>query len=367
MALYIDTKFSGLLHLALFFPFFAIVVWRHHRVRGAGLAFDLALGALLIAGLGLPKYVENALVAGNPLYPFTLRLFGLVFAGATEAQTHFGGYSGYSGAVFTAPMAIPYMFGSWFTLSPVLWPDVRTGGFGWAFPFVLLPATLAVTLIRTWRREPTHVLPLWYLGVMALAMPTPYWGRYTLPAALVAIVFTGWGWSALPRLKGAACWLLAAVCTANLAFAGAQLWRHRDSYSWPGHLAEALAKSGPERATVRIIDWLWPEPVALFRELLPAGSVVVYDQSADYYTEYFPQRLQARVQYLSSADPAAFVDGVWRLRARLVGVARGSAAEKALVTSGAVLLAPAGRAKTNLYRMGARRRDAPDSGMDGAP
>lgn len=351
MALYCATKLSGLLHLGLALPLF---LWaaKSHRARGGAFAFDLALGAVVLLGLGAPRYVENALVAGNPIYPFALHLPLLGdFPGATEAREHFGGLPGYSGALFTAPYAIPYMLGSWFTLSPVFLPDVRAGGFGWVFPFAVIPATVAAWAVWLRRRAWAAVLPLVWLAFMALSMPTPYWGRYTLAAAMVGVISAGWGWEQLPRLKRTAAWGLCAVCLAGLGFALVQSWRHRDFYGWPAHLTEALAARYPESATVRVIDWLWPVEAALYRESLPEGAVVVYDESADYLSEYFPQKLQARVRYSSSKDPAAFAEKVVAVGARLVGVRQGSPAEGELKKRGAVFLAKAGRVGTHLYRL----------------
>jgi hypothetical protein len=352
MALYGATKLSGLLHLALAFPLFSWSVWTKHRGRGWALAHDLGWGALLVATLGLTRYVENALCTKSPVYPFSLRIpFGPVLEGATEAHQHFGGYQGYSGALFTSPSAIPSIFGSWYHLTPAFWPDVRTGGFGWVFAFLLVPASAVVWLVWARKKQWVTLLPLVWLALMALSMPTPWWGRYTIPAALVGLVCAGWGFANLPRFQKAAAWALALVSFAGLFFAAAQLWRHRDFYEWPGHLSEAWAASGPERAAVPVVGWLWTREASRLREALPEGALVIHDEAADFFSEYFPRRLQTRVEYLTSTRPAAFADAVYARRAALVAVRKDSLAEGELKRRGAKFVAPTPRCSAHLYTL----------------
>jgi hypothetical protein len=354
MALYAATKLSGLLHLALAFPLFAWAVWARHRARGGkALAWDLSWGALLYAGLGLPRYVENFLARGTPTFPFSLRIpFGPVLQGATEAHQHFQGYAGYSGALFTSPGAIPAIFGSWYHLRPNYWPDVRTGGFGWAFAFLVVPASALVWLVWTRRKNFRALLPLVWLALMALAMPTPWWGRYTLPAAMVGLVCTGWGWSQLPRFQRAAAWALSLVSLGGVLFIAAWVWHDRDFYGWPKHLAEAATKGHPARAEIQVTPWLWPPEASALREALPEGALVVHDDSADYFSEYFGRFLRARVDYVSPADARAFADAVYARKAAIVGVRKGGLAELELRARGATLLAPAPRTETALYTLG---------------
>jgi hypothetical protein len=367
MSLYCATKLSGLLHLGLIFPLFAWTFWTRHRARGArAVLWDFAWGALLLVGLGLPRYIENALATGDPTWPFTLHLpFGLTFPGATEAHAHFASYSGYSGAVFTSPNAVPYIFGSWYSLEPAYWPDVRFGGFGWVFAFVVVPGSALVWLWWLRLKRFAILVPLVWLALMALSMPTPWWGRYTLAAALAGLVCIGWGFANLPRFSAAAAWVLALVSWAGLVFVGHHLWRDREMYFWPARLPEAIAAGYPESAALKVVEWHWTRIAALYRESLPEGAPVIYDESADFFSEYFPQHLQAKVEFISSKDPHAFADAVYARHAALVAVRKDSPAEQELKSRGAHFFGSVPRTGGHLYRLsGAALPLAP---LPGAP
>jgi hypothetical protein len=354
MALYCATKLSGLLHLGLCVPLFAWCAWKRHRARGAAFFVDCAWGALVLVGLGLPRYIENALVTGDPTYPFTLHLpFGITLPGATEAHHHFGSYEGSSGALFSSPMAVPYIFGSWYHLTPVFWPDIRTGGFGWPFAFLLVPASGLVWLWWLKHKQWSLLLPLVWLALMALSMPTPWWGRYTLPAAIVGLVCSGWGFSQLwrwPKWQRAAAWALALSCYGGLGFAAQQLIAGRETYGWPARFFEALSAPYPESAALRVVDWSWTRIAALYREGLPEGALVIHDESADFFSEYFPQHLQAKVEFRSSKDAVAFAEYAVAKKAALVAVSKGSRAEAALKLRGWKFFGETPRAGANLYR-----------------
>ena len=154
------------------------------------------------------------------------------------------------------------------------------------------------------------------------------------------------------RFQKCAAWALAAVPFAGLTFVGVKLWSNRDFYGWPRALPLAASASSPASSELQITEWLWPTDAAKVREALPEGALVVHDDAADYFSEYFGRHLTGRVQYLSTAHPKAFADEVYARKAALVGVRKGSLAEGELKARGAKWLAEAPRTAEQLYTLG---------------
>lgn len=357
--LYVGTKFTGLFHLLLFAPVVAARVFvelRRAPLSRRWLALDVALSLAVFLLLGGPKYVHNLVYQGNPLWPFTMRvpLVGLTLPGLFDSSIVYG-YSGGRAEFFGMPGDLERLWKSWMHTEPVLWPDVRQGGFGPLFRWLLLPAVglllLGMFRRQNWRRGWAVLL----LFALTLAVPAAWWPRYTMAlaaAGLVALAIAHadirWTWARVALSFGAlALTLHGAWKTAYI------LVRDRNFYMWPTHFSAALAQDGSERATLRAVDWLWPTEWAHRREKeLGPGEVITYDESADFLAEYFSRDFHTRVEYLSSAGPPdLFLKRVLEARAKWVGVRAGSAAERALQSSGAERLFQAPRSATAIYRM----------------
>ncbi len=184
--LYLGTKHTGLFHLALYAPVLAIrgLVELRRSSSRARLFLDQLASVGLILLVGGHKYLQNALVKGNPAWPFIVTIPGVgPLPGENDASTQYGGPPGGRAAFFGIP-------GEWerfvFQLTEwnkaVYWPDLRDGYFGIAFTCLALPA-LVIGLVALWRR-PTRwsIAALWFLALAAVAVPSAFWPRYSMGA-----------------------------------------------------------------------------------------------------------------------------------------------------------------------------------------
>jgi hypothetical protein len=160
-----------------------------HRQRKLGEAV-LALAAAV--AIGAWKYVENLAVHGNPVWPVELTLGPIVLEGRSSvAELAAMGL----GEPMRSHGWARRIFDSWTTVFPDRYVyDMRAGGFGPIFAFVLFPAAVATLVAsRTSRsiasRAATVALPVVLICVATLASPGAYWARYTiaLPAALLVL------------------------------------------------------------------------------------------------------------------------------------------------------------------------------------
>ena len=361
MALYAGTKQSGLFHGAFLGPLFvarAAVAARAELARGGRLAplageALLALGALFWLGGGL-VYARNALVWGNPTWPYAARLpiLGLALPGPLDPARE------WTRPFFLTPGSLRQLVRSWWTLPPLLWPDIRGGGYGPLFRWLTLPCTglaAAALFRRPQRREGAAILGLFAL---ALAVPDAWWPRYALaaPAAALAALALVRSW-----IRGARAGRLLGAAAAALAVAGI-------AEGWPGYhvlplLGPAAQRTHAERATIRCIDWLWPEAAARRRETeLREGDAIAYDGGVYFLGQLWARDLRNRALYLPHpADgrrrpPSPSDDDAWMrtLRARgavWAAVARGSRAEHALSASGAEMLFELPRSSARMWRL----------------
>ena len=108
-----------------------------------------------------------------------------------------------------------------------------------------------------------------------------------------------------------------------------------------------------ERATHRVIEWLWPAEwkEAMHREF-QRGDVLAYDDSVYFLGEYFTPDFRTQVKYVpSTGDPVAYLQRLDELKARWAGVQSGSTAEQFLRARGAEFLFVAPVSRNALYRL----------------
>lgn len=359
MGLYVGTKMTGAFHLVMLAPWIAaqagLELW---RARGQRLrrAADVVLSAGGLAALSAFKYVQNLVVTGNPVYAWKTRvpLLGIELPGKFDPATFYDTMPGKNPLFFGANGTLQRLLDSWYREEPTFWPDVRTGGFGVLFAYLLVPAVLWLVIDLFRRRSWRQVLPILALWFASLMVPAPWWPRFVVGAAIAGLV-------ALGRAQGEISWAPAramlSVAIVVLAFAtfykgaSAQV-RQADLFMYPHQFDEALRRSPRQRQTLQVVDWLWPEQWARAREAeLQAGDVITYDESVNFLGDLFSPDYRTRVEYVPSANVEQFLARIDQLKPRWVGVQRGTRAEAALRQRGAEFLFVAPRSPMALYRV----------------
>ncbi len=358
LGLYIGTKMTGLFHLGLLAPWIAaragIELWRTqgHRPRKLG---DMALSVLGLLAVGSFKYIENTVVQGNPFYAFRVKLplFGEL-PGVYDPAQFYGTPAGKSPLFFGAEGTFEKLLRSWYVEPPVFWPDVRTGGFGPLFAWLLVPALLLLVLELLLRpRRWSQVLPIIALFFAAIVVQSPWWPRFIMGASIAGLVALGYVHAQI-SLRAARL----ALSVGFVALTGWTFWqgaeaqvRQADLFMYPKQFHAALTGSAEDRATLQVVNWLWPEQWAKAKEAeFQPGDVLVYDDSVYFLGEYFTSDYRNRPVYVPSRNVKNFLSRVDELDARWVGVQVGSAAERALKAKGAEFLFVAPISKNALYR-----------------
>jgi len=361
IALYVGTKQSGLFHGLFLGPI--LLARAGFEVRAAGrrgestwpLALEalLALAALFWLGGGL-IYLRNALVWGNPTWPYAARLpsVGIAWPGPLDPARE------WTRPFFLTHGSVAQLVRSWWRLPPLIWPDVRGGGFGPLFRWLTLPCTAIVAADMLRHRPRREALAIVGLFVLALVVPDSWWPRYALAAPAAAIAACSLVRVRLPvvgRPLGMAAVLLAVAGIVE---------------GWPGYhvlhlLGPALERNHAERVTLRCIDWLWPDSAARLRETeLRPGDAVAYDDAVYFLGELWARDLRNRVVYLphpadrhgqaraqSPAEDASWLRRLRAERAVWVAVGRGSRAEHALLQARARPLFDVPRSAARVWRL----------------
>ncbi len=161
----LGVKYNMLVAIALAAPVLAVALWRHGRF-----AASLRGGAVfVVAFLPLPAYwlVRNAVLTGEPLYPYTLGLGGLRALGTTPWEIVMLEGTAEAGKALPALFTEPARLLSFLFRDPGL--GSLNGGFGLVGWGLALPA-LAWALAGALRRR--EVLPafLWVTAVAVFAV-----------------------------------------------------------------------------------------------------------------------------------------------------------------------------------------------------
>jgi hypothetical protein len=288
-----------------------VVVALGYRARRLVPAATFVLTGVAV---GAAKYIENLLRHGNPLWPVRVKLGPVLLPGEHDLAEF-----------FVTGVPEPYLSMGWigrtfgsFLASPERYVyDMRIGGFGPLFVFVLLPALALLLRHDVLRRVG---LPVMLLSVCALATPGAYWSRYVLafPAALLVTFAVGTAsWE--PRARRA-------VDLVAAGFAAFGLWLALPGFTDGGPSLLALARMDPaarERAVNvdgRGADW--QHAMALLAE----GDTFAYDDSADLVGLLWHPEGGRRVVYMPHAmrSKEAARDWLEAERVRLVLLGDGS-------------------------------------------
>ncbi len=361
LGLYAGTKMTGAFHLLMLGPWVAVrgalELWeaRGERWRRAG---DMALSLLALMAVGSFKYFQNLWKTGNPLWAFKVKvpLLGTELPGLFDPAVFYGTPPGESPLFFGAPGAFAHLLRSWYVESPTFWPDVRTGGFGPVFAYLLVPCLLLLVLElvspRSWKRN----LPILALALVALTVQAAWWPRFVMGVATAGLVALGVVHGRLVRGS-----LRPGLSLTFLVLLGVTFWQGAsaqvqmaDLFMYTKHFKRALRAGPLERSALQVVDWLWPTEWNLLKEReLKAGDVVAYDESVNFLAEFFTRDYRTRVEYVpSEGDVRDYLARIDALKPRWVGVRGGSAAERALREQrGAEYLFHAPTSDIVLYRM----------------
>ncbi len=352
---FLGSKYTGIFHLGLWAPWLLVRGAWEIRDTPAGQRFrrtlDVVASGLFVAVIGGFKVAQNWIHAHNPMFPFDLRVraLGLHFHGPCDPGSEYGAGAGGSPTFFGAPNALRELVTSWFDERPFYSPDVRSGGFGPVFRWVLLACVVAVALDlargRNWRRGALPIL-LFFEG---LQVPVPYMTRFILSvggASLVAFCIVH-SELRIRALRVA----LSAAFVALTAYGYAE--GTRGFIVHPRYFEEALRSSPLERNAMQIDTFLWPSRFARMREReLRGGHVFAYDEGVHFLGELFNHDYSSTVLFVSSrGDPTAYLRRLVAMRARWVGVTGGSAAEGALRAHGAEYIFSTPDSPMAVYRM----------------
>lgn len=353
--LFLGSKYTGLFHLGLLSPLIlaraGYEVWQEPRGKRLVRVADVVASGLWVVVLGGHKYIQNALNAGNPMWPFVLRikLLGLDLPGTADPSTSYGAKAGETAAFFGAPNALTHMLTTWLNSDPFFAPDVGQGGFGPVFRWLLVPCVFAIAFDllrgRSWKRSALVVL----LFVQAVLVPYAHLPRFVLAASSAALVAF-----ALVHSQTRSRWVRALLSIALVALT----WRgYRDAYRgfivYPRYFEESRGADPITRTAMQIDTFLWPRKWALLREQeLNAGDVLAYDESVHFLGELWNHDFDARVVFVSQTlAPEAYMARLRALRAKWVGVQSGSANEAALRTAGAEFLFETPDSSMVMYRL----------------
>ena len=344
----IGMKSTGVVYVALALAILAgSYAWRWWRPGAklprkarsrvlSDLATATALFAIPTLAFGIYWYARDWVNFGNPVYPYTMSLFGHVFPGWGSVQE-----------VLEKQQTPPQWadlpswrqaLTSWQTDLPeqvtTYGYDQRLGGFGVQWPLLELPALVLFTLYALWKRLDlcfTLVLPTL---IVLLLQPASWWSRYMVfivgPAA-VALFFLLQelpGWlsylsSALKKVPSGV--VHAPILLSVLAAALFSASRTLPKYSYLStQQTVALALSLPySNHTIGAI-WL---PQYQWVDRIPAGSTIGYTtpENYDFSLAYplFGYDLQNKVILMSDSDATHFVNEIHAEHIQYVTAAAG--------------------------------------------
>jgi hypothetical protein len=352
MGTYLGTKLTALIPCLVIAPWLlakiAIEIYRQKGHRFVT-SINVALSFLAFAWVGLFKYIQNAIHTGNPAFPYRTRipLIGLELPGPVDPNRFDGDPEVY---IFQGINVVKKVVLSWFSTEAVYWPDVRIGGFGPLFAWILLPAFIAMLLSMFWLRRAKAAVPILVLFFLPLALPAAWWPRYTLATSIAGLLALAFVHSVFRQR-----WILLSLSVLLVIGTGFGFYRAFSKAQGPGwkELRTAISSSPVQRATLQLIHWQWPTPWALLKEKeLRAGDGVAYDDGIAFPAELFSHDYRTRVIYLpSEGNPVLYLQKLREFNVKWVAVMAGSPAERAVRAQGGQYLFRPYLSSSNIYRL----------------
>ncbi len=361
MGLFVGMKYSGAYQLLVVAPWLfvrvVIELWDARKSVAQRALWkrlgDVVLSVVAFAVVGLHKYVQNAVVMGNPVFPFKTKLpvLGIVLPGPEDSFGNVGAAGESKPWLFGTQADLQLLLDKWLIQNPTYTPEVHDGGFGPSFLWVALPCLLFVLGDTLRGKRWKDGLPILVLFLLVIRQPMGWWPRYTLAAALAAMVAFA---VVHTEVRSRIAKLGLSLLFVWLGWGGYTAGKKGFSDVFPEKVPRFFRASALDRASMQIEGFQWPDTFGRLRETeFDAGDVITYDQSASFIAEYFTRDYRTKVTYVASegTTPEAYVHRIRQLRARWVGVQGGTAAEAAVKRAGGVLLFNAPGTSTNLYRM----------------
>jgi hypothetical protein len=225
---------------------------------------------------------------------------------------------------------------SWWTEARFYRPDVNEGGFGIAARWLLLPflAVVVADLVRG--RRVRETLPIIGLAALSLAGPFTYVPRFAMGLsfafmAAAAYVFA----TGAPLVR----WLTSMALVVLLLVGYRRVTAEQAMEPGWERVVAMAGYSELEQATTPLVEYHWNAEVALAREQLPEGSVVVYDEGLEFVEEVFTHDYRTVARFVPSDDARHFVGRTQQLDARWVLVRPGPAEPLLRAVGGRLLFA----------------------------
>jgi hypothetical protein len=217
------TKLSGVLPIALFGVVMVATSVLKHRLANprAALVEIFAVGGAAVL-LGAYWYVQNILVHGNPVYPFSFGPFegrGSILELLAQRPPEVAGLSHWAQVV-----------ASWLAdLDATSYrSDIRVGGYGLVWPLLLVLGAFGI-LILIRRRQYLPIVAAVIPAILGLAAtPLPFWLRYTLFVPVIVAALAALSLTRAPRFRTVMTAGVVVLCLASLAIA------HRTANFYPG-------------------------------------------------------------------------------------------------------------------------------------
>jgi hypothetical protein len=332
LGLYAGSKVTGALYAVLLAPVVVILALRQGRQAVRQLP-AMALGVALLGGA---SYVRDWLRFGNPVWPVQVSVLGRSLPGTWDLRR-------LNTPPWGGPADLHALWRSFFEAHPPYFVDVRVGGFGPLWPWILMPlvgVALLVALARARRRLPTQgLLAVGVLLFTALLTPASWWGRYTLGIPAAGLLATA---IVLSRLRRR--WLAQVMLATIGIVAIVQAWPARDGFHAPlAVLQKAWPLSAQERDALVIGDWQ-QDWISQREQVVQPGDATVYDDSIELLYPLWRFDWRNRVLY----RPWTGASATWLRQldddhARWAAIRPGSESEAALRSAGWTQLGPCPR------------------------
>lgn len=329
LGVYLGAKVSGLAHAAILGGIVAVVLVRE-IARSPGRRVKLALQplamALTILALGIATYVRDLIRHGNPVWPARVTILGHSLPGTWD-------WSAFDSPPWGGPGGLVAMWRSFGEPASLPLVDIRAGGFGPLWHYVLMPLVGVALLVALWRivggRATPGLLPLAAIVATAVATGAPWWSRHVLalPAGgllAVAILFAHF------RLTSLGSVLVTALTVSSLW----QVWPMRGAIWEPELLRKSWTLTPAQRSSLKVAPWTHPG-IEHRDEAVKPGDAAIYDDSVAFVFQLWRHDWKNRVLYRPmKGSPQQWLAEIDAERARWAVVTRGGSAEGALKGAG---------------------------------